>query len=216
MRYIIALALIPIFMFGCSESGPESTEAESVRTGFEAYRTAMMDGNASVVLDWVDANTLAYYEMILDRVVNADSATVREMDLLDKMMVLQIRQKIPADTVRDMTPRTLFVYTIRHGLVGEANLKQMSLGDIEADSLTATGQLVVDDKPTSLKFRFSKEYGVWKIDLTSLFPQSQASLKRIMERNGWDEDRLIEFQLDGDLRSGLWEPIGTRADSSAG
>lgn len=204
-----------LVLSSCGESTPETppkTDAELIRETFAAYRQAVLARDAHKVVELVDRNTIGYYDRILSYAMEADSSKVRAFELFDQLIVLGIRQSVPAEKITGMDARALFVYTIEQGMIGEGNLQDLNVGEVEALSdSSARAQVTVHGQPQPLFFYFNRENGIWKIDLTSMFPEARIVVIKQMERTGLSQDEYInetiELQTGQKPRSDLWHPI---------
>ena len=213
----ICTALVSLCLLSsCGEEAPETppkTDAELIRETFGAYRQAVLARNAEKVVELVDRNTIGYYDRILSHAIEADSSKVRDFELFDQLIVLGIRQSVPAEKITGMDARALFIYTIEQGMIGEGNLQDLNVGEVEALSdSSARAQVTVHGQPQPLFFYFNRENGVWKIDLTSMFPEARTVVIKQMERTGLSQDEYIyetiELQTGQKPRPDLWQPVG--------
>lgn len=211
MRFIFALLLLPVFFVACGDDTPDVSEEDAVRNTFAYYKRAILAESGAEAFQWVDRTTADFYSRILSLAADADSATVRSLDLQDRYMVFLIRHSIPAEQVRRMDGGALFAYAVQEGLLGETRMADMEIGDVAVNGTTATGSLLVKGKPSGLEFRFNKEGGLWKIDLTSLFPQSEAALRNHVVQSGRSEDEFVDemIELQTGVKPGadVWRPV---------
>jgi hypothetical protein len=71
---------------------------------------------------------------------------------------------------------------------------------------------VKSEKPTPLRFRFTKEDERWKIDLTALMPVADQAMSMLIKKQGLDEDAfivsLIEAVSGNKVLPVIWQPSG--------
>ena len=70
-----------------------NAQEEDVLACFSNYKRAILNDQGEEALKYIDANTLTYYEGILEKTKTADSIMVDKLPLMDKMMVLIVRQR---------------------------------------------------------------------------------------------------------------------------
>lgn len=214
MNIRFALLFLPLLFISCSEGTPDVPEEEVVRKTFEYYRQGILAGSGAEAFQWVDRNTVDYYNRILALATTADSATVRALDIQDRYMVQRIRHSISKETALGMDGATLFAYAVENGMVGDSRLSDLEIGDVTITGDTATGAMIVKGKPSGLAFTFHKENGLWKIDLTSLFPAARTAFRNLQAASGKNEDEFIAFTLEfqTEVKPGpqIWQPMKER------
>lgn len=208
-------AIVPaLILISCGSETPEpvaTPDEQLIRETFAAYKQATLAKDAQGVLNIADRNTFGYYDRVLSFAMDADSAHLRSFELFDKLMVLGIRQSIPKDQIGSMDAQGLFTYTIESGMVGTGEVETLDIGDLEVSDTSARGRVTVQGAPQRLFFYFNKEDGIWKLDLTSLFPEARTALANRLKRSGNTEDEfineMIELQTGQKPGPDIWQPL---------
>ncbi|WP_336513834.1 hypothetical protein [Pollutibacter soli] len=203
--------LIAFIFFSVNLLG-QTAEGKAVKECFEKYKAAIMNDKGEDAANWVDQNTINYYSSVLAKVRNADSATVDQLSLLDKLMVFSIRHRARVEEIKTMDGKGLIVYAIKNGMVGKNSVARNSIGDITINGKKAKGQVLVNDEKTPLYFEFNKEYEVWKMDLTSIFPVSEKAFRGMIDESGETENeflfRVLKMLTNRDVTGDIWKPVG--------
>jgi hypothetical protein len=86
------------------------------------------------------------------------------------------------------------------------------IGQVQVFGNDASAEYVRSGKPTTLKYRFTKEDGRWKIDLTALMPIADQAMSVLIKNEGLDEDtfiiNLIELVSGKKAAPTIWQPPG--------
>lgn len=193
-------------------SAARAQDEELVRRAFAAYKTAILqqDGESAVAL--VNKATLEYYAHMMDMALEAPEPDVRRLTPVNKIMVLSLRHRVPIGDLRSMTPERLVTYAVDEGWIGKNSVIDSEIGDVQVFNTDASADYIKGGDPTPLKYRFSKENGDWKIDLTALMPMADQAMSTMIKERGFDEDAFIVSVLESvsgmKVSPSLWQPPG--------
>lgn len=187
--FYAALLILPAALFA-------QPDGAAVEKSFDAYKNAILKDKGDEASKYVDSKTIAYYTLMLDHIRNSDSITVDKLSLLDKIVIFRIRQDLQKEDVATMDGRGLFVYAIKNGLVGKNSVKQNEIGKIIFDGDKAKAQLVSSGKATPIYFDFTKEEGIWKIDLTSIFPIAEQTFRQMVKESEAPDNEYLFFIIE--------------------
>lgn len=189
---------------------PESND-QLIKKSFANYKKAILEGKGAEASEWVDANTLSFYDRMLKISLYGDSAKVQNLDVLEKLTVLMVRHRISVDQLLPMNGRDFFIYAIDQGMVGKASVKTIDIGEVKISENFATGQMLADGKPTPLNFGFNKEKNTWKVDLTSIFALSNAGLNKVITDQETTANEYIfnalEMLTGRPVAETIWNPL---------
>jgi hypothetical protein len=185
VKLLTIILFITGFIFG------QKSEEKLVRTSFENYRSAILNDKGEEAFNCIDSRTVKYYSDMLELVKNADSTEVSNLSLMDKMMVLTIRYRVPKEEVLTLDGKGLFIYAVESGMVGKNSVANNSIGEITIDKEFAKGQFISNGKKSPLYFHFYKEDEQWKVDLTSIFPMTNIVFKQLAEKSGLSENEYV-------------------------
>ncbi len=206
MRLTVLISLSFLITSLCGQS-----QQAAIQSCFKGYKAAIIEGRGSDAADLVDFNTLKYYSDMLEMAIYADSASVQESGMIDKMTILTTRHKIPKDTLMTMNGRSFFIYAINSGMIGKNSVVAMDLGAIEINDDFAKGQVVSAGQPSPLYFEFIVEDGDWKMDITSIFPASTLALNQMLASNGQTENdfilQMLELLTMKKVNNSIWQPL---------
>ncbi|HRI28728.1 MAG TPA: hypothetical protein PK715_11775 [Chitinophagales bacterium] len=184
---------------------------KKVKKSFSAYRSALLKQKGKKAAKRVSKVTIDYYGSVLQKAVYADSAQVSALPLLDKLMVLSFRNRIPAQKLLTMKPCEAVVYAINNGLIGKESLADLSLGAITYQQNKAQAQILLASEPLPINFIFYRECCRWKIDLTAFFPLATLAIEQTAKNLEMNQNELVQFMLTLEepytLNPKVWQPV---------
>ncbi len=187
------LLLLTVITFSAFTTGnAQSTDqTEQVRMSFGKYKKAILNDRDEDAIKYVDSKTIDYYSDILEKTKHADSAEVNTLGILDKLMIFSIRHRTSREDILSFDGEGLFKYAIRKGMVGKSSVAKNEIGDVKIEGSSAKGQLIVNGQASPVYFDFFCEDGIWKINLTSIFPLSEVAFKKMQVESGMDENEFL-------------------------
>jgi len=203
------LPLFAILAMGCSDGGPKDDVAD-VKACYESYFAAMREGDGERAAALVDSRTVDYYARMLELARSADSAQVAALDLMDKATVLGMRLRGNPGTLRAMDGRSALALAVDGGLMGGGGMNGLGLGTVEVEGDVAKAGLTMRGFPVPASFRFQREDGHWRIDLTSLFDLSRMALGHGAGGSDAADALLMEMLSEasgGEVPPGIWHPM---------
>jgi hypothetical protein len=202
----LLIAIFPVISFG--QSG---NDIQMIKNTFSNYKKSILASDGSEAVKWVDTKTVVYYGKMLQASLHADSAQVQNLGLMDKLIVLIVRHKVPKNEIEKMNGNEFFVYAINQGMVGKNSVMNIEIGEVKVNNNFANGQIMSGGQKSPLFFQFNKEEGQWKIDITSLFPASTAGLKKVISDNGMTENdfifKTLEMLTGSAVGNEIWQPM---------
>lgn len=200
-----------LFLFSATFTIAQNGEDTLVRAVFEKYRSDLLNDRGSEAVKDVDSRTIRYYSDLLELTKTADSSKIETLSILDKMSVLIMRLKISREELLSFTGKELFIYSVNHGMVGKGGVSRNSIGQITVDGNFASAQLVSKGAPSEIYFEFRKEEGIWKLDLTSIFPLTTMVFDKLIQDSGKSENEflspLVEAASGQKVTSKTWQPL---------
>lgn len=204
----LLLFLIPIL------TTAQQTEEQQVKKTFDNYKSAILNDKGEEAVEQVDTKTITYYGDILEKVKTADSLKVDKLSLMDKLIVLVVRQRISKDEIMTTNGKQLLVTAIKMGMVGKSSVINNEVGVVKVNGNFASGELLVRGQKTPLAFEFHKENGLWKLDLTAIFPAGEAAFRQMVKQSGEPENEyllsLIELTTGKEPGLEIWVPTKQR------
>ncbi len=154
MRSITLLSLLLLLCRAAltAQSTGQTNDEQLVRECFAGYKSAILNDKDSKVVEYVDSQTLRYYQDILDKAQSADSLEVNRMNIMDKLMVFSIRHRASRKDLLKFAGKELFVYSIKEGVVEKNNLENNEVGHVEVEGDFAKGRLVVNGFAAPMHF----------------------------------------------------------------
>jgi hypothetical protein len=187
-------------------------DEELIRQVFLSYKEAILQRQGQSAVTFVNRPTLDYYARMKAIALEGKEPEVRQLTPMNKIMVLSLRHRVLADDLRGMTPEDVFVHAINQGWIGKNSVLDSDVGQIQVFGKDASAEYVKGGKPTPLKYRFTKEDGKWKIDLTALIPIADHAMSMLIEQEKLDEDKyiisLVEAVSGKKVSPSIWQPPG--------
>jgi hypothetical protein len=207
-KSLFFLSSFLIFLVACAA---QQNQEELVQEAYNNYKSAILNDKGEEAVNYVDSRTIKYYGDILETVKSADKARINSLSLLDKLMVLIIRHKVPKEDILSFDGKQLLIFAIKNGMVGKSSVSNNSIGEVIIDKEFAKGQYISNGKTTNVSLHFYKEEGQWKIDLTSIFGIANLAFKQMIDKSGEDEDVVIFSVLESMTgkkpTEEIWQPI---------
>ena len=189
----------------------QANDSKAVKETFSNYKKAILDSDGEEAAKWVDSKTVAYYDQMLKASLDADSADVAVLGVIDKLTIFSVRHRIPRQEIAQLNGRQFLIYSIDRGMVGKNTVGNVEIGDVNVDGNSASGQLISQGRKSPLYFQFNKEEGAWKLDLTSLLPATNTGLRKMIADQGMTENEFIfqalEMMNGKPVTADIWSPM---------
>jgi hypothetical protein len=195
-----------------SETTGSVNNEEDIRFAFEQYKTAILSRNSGLAIKYLDQNTIDYYTDMLNLVKKGTKTEIQNRRLLDQMTVLIVRHLLDKAAISRLNSGTSMLdVAIKEGLIGEQSVSGLSVHSVKISGDVAYMELNTDHGVAPQKFKFVKEGGVWKMDLTSIFPESNIILESAVKDAGFTKEEFIfqvlESQSGIKPTASIWEPL---------
>lgn len=200
-------------LYSCSENEATSNPEDiaQVKETFKNYAKAVINSNGKEALECLSSETIQYYGDLLELVKNADSVETDQLDLLDKMNVLIIRQEADAEVILSMDDESIIIYAVDNGIIGKESMEGKSIGEVEIKGDEAFGEFLTEGKSTPFKMRFQKENGEWKLDITSIFDIADAAFKHLIKQSEMSENdyfmMILQLSSEKTVTNNVWHPV---------
>ncbi|MGN7884932.1 hypothetical protein [Dyadobacter sp. 22481] len=209
MRHFSRITFLALFLIPMLTTAQQAEE-QQVKKTFDNYKSAILNDKGEEAVEQVDTKTIAYYGDILEKVKTADSLKVDKLSLMDKLIVLVVRHRIPKEEIMKTNGKQLLVTAIKMGMVGKSSVINNEVGTVKVNGDFASGELLVRGQKTPLAFEFHKENGLWKLDLTAIFPAGEAAFRQMVKQSGEPENEyllsLIQLTTGKEPGAEVWVP----------
>ncbi|MFK8054796.1 MAG: hypothetical protein AB8F78_01645 [Saprospiraceae bacterium] len=225
ISFLTVVLLLAIAITACSaQQEPASSSLETtvidatsqldkkqIRATFDGYRAAVLANEGQQAASFVDSKTIQYYAGLLENTLTADSTEIESLTLLDKVMVLMMRHRLPEEKLLSTNGKGLLVYALDEGMISKSSVENNVLGQIEIIEEYANGEILVNNESSPVKFGFSKEDDKWLLDLTAVFPIGEIAFQKMVEDSNQAENDYLFFLLElikGERPTAqIWQPI---------
>ncbi len=209
---------------------PGAESLQAIRQVFEAYRTALSEGDSTTAAALVDQATHDYWHELRTLALEADAATLRERSFIERLLVVSLRHEIDAAKISSMELSGLLETAIASGWVAAASVDRLEMGAVTVEGTVAsapamTGSTAPNDSVAApaavegLEYRFRYENGAWRFGFADLVRGLEGVIAELTRQLGTGEDDLI-FMLVENLTGrpvlpAVWErpPAATPEDA---
>ena len=223
-RLAVALTLVTLTACGASSNTPDVAPSVSaavrpvtsgqvvadVRSGFEAYRSALLNRDGERAAQSVTKSTLVKYEEYRGLALTGDETTVKGLSLVHRLTVLMTRHRVALSDLQNMDGRALFQHGVEQGWISQASVAQVELGDIAVSGNTASAEAGSAGEQVG-RFVFVKEQDRWKLDLTKLITASEPALQAAVAQQRVSENeflfRVIGATTGRTVTDTIWKPL---------
>lgn len=166
----------------CAQPGDD--DRRQIREVFSAYRVAALSGDgarAAGLLSAMDASHLAWMRDL------ALHAPIEELSLhptVNQLLVLRLRQYVPAEELRAMSGEQVLAFALSHGWLGRDVVAHVELGGIEVQGDGALADLIVSGRPHEWRHLFLRENGQWRFELLQAFGVAESEYGAIGQEHG--------------------------------
>ena len=213
----IAIAFAIVIGGGKTTSARSSIdEAQMVRQVFEGYKQAVLSDNGEAAASFLSQETIDYYGDMQQLAVCASPQEVRTQSMANRMQVLLLRWRVPPELLPQMSERELVAYAVNEGWIGKSSVVTMNISDVTVSDSVAVAQVLKNDQPSRIKFRFLKQSGAWKFDLMPLLQVFNVAFKELATQSGIEENKFIFMMLESlggkQPTEQIWQPVSPEAE----
>lgn len=158
---------------------------------FQRYQIAVFNDNGDLALQQIDRHTKDYYQQMLHRSRYASAVESKSLSMNDRFLLVRTRHELSADELSSLDAEAYFKYSVDHEWIDKRSLSDLELVDVQISGDHASSHLQKGEQTASYGFDFNRESGQWKIDLTSVFPALEQSMRVSVERFGGEENEFI-------------------------
>ena len=190
----------------------ETKAKKEITSAFNNYKKAILKQDSKLALAQLDKNSFDYYDQVLNIALRANQQQLDELEILDKLMVLSVKHRVPKEQLIKMNGRELLIYALDNGLIGKNTVEKAELGDIDIKGEIAYGQYIISEQKTPLYFGFTYDQSQWRLDITSIFEPAGYGIRKLVEMQNKDENEVIIMMIESTtpgqkVSQEIWKPI---------
>ena len=205
------LALLPVLPVALPALAADADE-DQIRKSFLGYKDAILRQQGEAAVNFVNRATIDYYTRMKELALTGAEPDVRKLTTLDKLMVLSLRHRLSLEELRFKTPEQILAHGVDQGWIGKESVTDSEIGKIEIKGDDASGEYLKGGRAAPMKYRFTKEDGVWKMDLTALFDAGNQAIAMVLKSEGLEEDDFLLGVLGSvsgrEVPDSIWQPPG--------
>jgi hypothetical protein len=187
------------------------SENDAILETFSGYKQAILNKDGAAAVQHVPRETIDYYQQMVDWSLTADRDSLESLSTINKLGVLLMRQRIPADKLRMLDGKEAFIYAVDNGWIGERSTIATEIGDIQISGDRATAAVYINAQKAPLRYHFAKENGSWTFNLLKAMTAGDQGLKMAIRKAGMPENEfllsLLESVSGRKVPDSIWEPL---------
>lgn len=202
--------LKPVVLSCCLVASSAWADEDSIRRAFGEYRNSVLSNNGTAALSHVSASTVEYYGAIQQLALRATPDIVKQANIGDRLLILMVRHRVDAETLKSMDGQKLFVHAVNQGWIGKNGVEKLEIGSVAVRNGIARALMVAGGKRTPIQITM-KEEGTWRVDLTSILPVTNEAFGQAVANMGMSENDFILLTLDSlsgrTVPDTIWQPV---------
>jgi hypothetical protein len=212
---VATLALGFLLSAPATATATKATKADvaGVKAAHEKYRQALLAKDGAAAAAAVDRETVAYYGRMRELALDADAATVKKQSVVDKLMILRLRQQVGRAAIEGMDGAKLLAYGVEKGWIDSSSVQQAELGAVTVEGDSAAAELKLGGRvaPPEYSWRFKREGGVWRVSLMPLLRMAEPAIQQAVKQSGLDDDAFVLAILEKvsgqPVPETVWQPL---------
>lgn len=173
--------ILSLFFFGevHAQYQPNSYDTEDLFYTFMNYQTAVLTNNSEMAISYIDNNSIAYYNDLLDKVKTSDSTTLLSEDISTIFTVLYVRFMAPDGEIEKMkSEKDLLKFMFKNMMMRE--IGDQEVRDIFVNDQTAIVFVSRDINDPVSSLYFVKVDNNWKLDFLSQIHETNKSFENLL------------------------------------
>jgi hypothetical protein len=169
-----------------TDNGSSSATAKpTVRQDYAKFKAALERGDGKTAATLVSEDTIALYDKCRSLAVSATESTLRPLDQMSVVLVLQLRYLLPKHELQAMTGADLFAWGVEKGLLKKNTVEGVDITSVEFKNDRAAASLTKAGKPLDgSRFDFVQEDNHWKLDMLPIIDAGNVALEEARSESG--------------------------------
>lgn len=210
-RLFLGYSLLIGVLFSCTTetTTTDNRASTAVKEAFNAYKAAVLSQEGELAVSYLSSNSVEYYDMIIQHIVEGDKATIQGLSSGAMLQVLGFRHLFLKEELLSFDGKTLYQAMVERQLLEQEQLALTTIGKIAVKGTRAKGQMVLDGQSSPIFFDFRKEKTGWKIDVTTTVIMTSQSVEQQAKAANLSVPAYLEelMQLSPLEKETIWEPL---------
>ena len=219
MNKIISTAFVMLFscvsLFAQEDVEPKVDVAKAkkeILSTFNKFKTAILNNDTKTAITQIDKSSFNYYDEILNTALRADEAQINTLEVLDRLMVLTVKHRVPKQELVKMNGRDLLIYALDKDIINNNRVENMGIGEIDVNGNIAYGQFLQNNQNIALYVGFTYDQSQWRLDVTSLAEPTGFAIKKLAKLQDKSENDVILMMIESTtpgqkISKDIWKPI---------
>jgi len=193
--------------------GQDNSTLSKMEKTYKGYLMACDNSNGEKAVNYLDSNSLVFFELLLHHLWYADSLALEKLSMSERWTVLFVRHIVPKERILAFTPHSLAVCVVGEiGSPGSYVEEGYELGNLRIEGNKAFAKLVVRGEFADPELEFTKEHGHWKISLIPFMREAESSLPGHFNKKGNYSEKafhvwFLESLTDKPVDPVIWKPV---------
>jgi hypothetical protein len=189
--------------------GPE----KQIEQTFYSVLRALKKYDSPAVLALADEKTWKYFTELKDLALTADRSVVEKLKPIDRFQVLALRHIKDRQELTNMDEKGLFEQAVLQGwfFVGDKPDVRIDYIDLLPGGSEAMADIIVQSIIPDERLEFTRDQGIWKMNLLQLLPRQQEKLMTTLHERGESEEeffwKFLKEETGKDPSPDIWEPL---------
>ncbi|MEM1249424.1 MAG: hypothetical protein AAGK22_23825 [Acidobacteriota bacterium] len=182
------------------------TDPTAVRRTFEAYKDALVSGNAAQAVAQVDDGTLEYFGALRDLAISAGEEAIRERSFVDQLLILSMRHSFEPGTLQSLTLEQLMTRATSEGWIAPQTVAQLEMGAVQIEGDRAYGEAMtrataanpeLSSPIDGLRYEFVRASdGTWRFGFGSLVQSLNVLVEQLTGQLGGNQDDFLFMLIE--------------------
>lgn len=189
--------------------GPEQLIEET----FYAMLRALKKYDYETILTLADQKTWQYFTELKNLALTADRSVLEKLKPINRFQILALRHIKNAQELADMNEKKLFEQAVLQGwfYVGDKPDVRIDYIDLLPGGTEAQADIIVKSIIPDERLEFTREQGIWKMNLLQLLPRQEENLMTTLHERGQSEEEFfknfLKEETGRDPSPDIWEPL---------
>lgn len=187
-----------------------SQDSIAIQKVFDQYIEAVQNEEGYAAAELLDSTTVQHFQMVLDKILYADSLAIDSMEVISKYQILLNRERIPKDELIGLSGKDLVATSVTSNRLFDSDY--ITIDHMDVDSNIAKVYLIIERRKSyPMHFLFIKENENWKFNMTSLFEMMSQPFQMSSKAYGMTENEVILHSIENSTghppSDDIWEPL---------
>ena len=164
-------------------------DKKAIMNVVSSYIDALKAKDSKAALGLIDSKTVVWYQQALDYALTAKRSALKNIPLIQRIIVLRLRNEFPKADLLEMDGAAVFGKGIELGWIDSNSVATLKIANVKVSG--NQGQASTQSAPSVYVLNFVKESGEWRLSFTRLLTLLEPEVKKFVKSSGQSEDEFI-------------------------